>query len=450
MAAAADWSQFRGPNAAGVSNDGDLPTEFSPARNVVWKTALPRGASSPVLAGDRIYLTGAEGSRLIAFCLDRQSGRILWRREIAASRAEVLHKLNDPASGTPVTDGRNVYVFFGNFGMASYGEDGNERWRLPLGPFTNLHGMGASPVLAGGAVIMNCDQDVGSFLLAVDASSGKVRWKTDRSEVTHGYSTPVVHGDELIVPGAYQMIAYSLKTGEKTWWVRGLTWQPKSAPVIGGGMVFFNGWAPGGDPGRQYDLPPWEQVLQERDANRDGKIAQSELPKEWQPTGSWGAVDLDDDGLLNAREWSFFRARRAARNNLMAIRLGGRGDVTGTHVAWRFSKALPDVPCPLLYRGVLYLVRTGGIATTLDPATGEVHKQERLQGALDGYYSSPIGADGKVYMASEAGKVVVLTAAADWRVLAINDLEEPIYATPAVEAGRLYIRTQDALYCFGK
>jgi len=451
--AATDWSQFRGPNGAGVTEEPKLPVEFGPNKNVVWKTALPRGSSSPVLAGDRIFLTAAEGNRLQTICLHRATGKILWRREILADREEVLHKLNDPASSSPITDGKNVYVFFGNFGLASYGPDGQERWKRPLGPFTNLHGMGASPILHGDKLVMVCDQNNDSYLLAVDKNDGHTLWKTERPEVTHGFSTPILYRAEsgptqLIVPGSYQMISYSVETGEKLWWVRGLTWQVKSMPLISGNVLYFNNWAPGGDAGEQAQLPTFQEAIAKSDSNHDGKLAQTELPKEWQPTGTWGAIDLDRDSLLNERDWNFFRARRAAQNSVMAIRLGGKGDLTDTNVLWRYTKVLPDVPCPLLYKGVLYLVKTGGIATSLNPATGEVLKQARLVGALDGYYSSPVGADGKVYMISQAGKVSVLKAGAQWEVLAMNDLEEEAYATPAIADGKIYLRTRNTLYCF--
>jgi outer membrane protein assembly factor BamB len=158
---------------------------------------------------------------------------------------------------------------------------------------------------------------------------------------------------------------------------------------------------------------------------------------------------LDRDGFLNEREWTFFRTRRASRNGLLAVKLGGSGDVTNTHVLWRFEKGLPDVPSPLVYKDVVFLVRSGGIATTLDAQTGKVLKQARLTGALEDYYASPIGVDGKVYLASEHGKVVVLRAAGDWEVLAINEFDSDIYATPAVSESQMYIRTQNALYAVG-
>jgi len=453
--AATEWSQFRGPNGAGVAEEPKLPVEFGPNRNVVWKTVLPKGSSSPALTDDRIFLTGAEGNHLQTFSLDRATGKILWRREILADRAEVLNELNDPASSSPITDGRNVYVFFGNFGLVSYGPDGKDRWKRPLGPFTNLHGMAASPILAGDKLLMICDQNNDSYLLAVDKNDGHTLWKTERPEVTHGFSKPILYRPEagpaqVIVPGSYQIIAYAVETGEKLWWVRGLTWQVKSMPVIAGSILYFNGWAPGGDAGEQAQLPTFQEVLTKCDRNHDGKLAQDELPKQWQPTGSWGAIDLDRDGLLNERDWNFFRARRAAQNSIIAVRLGGRGDLTDTNILWRYSKVLPDVPCPLIYKGVLYLVKTGGIATSLNPLTGEVLKQARLRGALEGYYSSPVGSDGKIYMISQAGKVSVLKAGPQWEVLAVNDLEEETYATPAISEGKIYLRTRNTLYCFAR
>src|SRR5262249_43277012 len=154
LVSAADWPQFRGPNASGVAEERGLPIEFGPFKNIVWKTSLPAGHSSPVLAGQRIFLTAYEGDSLLTICLDRASGKIQWRREVKAARKEKLHKLNDRASPTPASDGKNVYAFFGDFGLVSYGPNGNERWRLPLGPFTNLHGMAASPVLADGKLLL--------------------------------------------------------------------------------------------------------------------------------------------------------------------------------------------------------------------------------------------------------------------------------------------------------
>src|SRR6185295_17185269 len=205
----------------------------------------------------------------------------------------------------------------------------------------------------------------------------------------------------------------------------------------------------GNDAGEQVELPVFAEVIDKADANHDGKLSQMELPKPWQPTGTWYAIDLDRDGFLNEREWAFFRARRASRNSAIAVKLGGSGDVTDTHVLWRFEKSLPDVPAPLIYKDVVFLVRSGGIATTLNAQTGKVLKQARLMGALEDYYSSPIGVDGKVYIASEHGKVVVLRAAGDSEILALNEFASDIYATPAISEGKMYIRTRKVLYAIG-
>ena len=451
---AADWPQFRGPNGSGLCPScGQLPSEFGPQRNILWKTDVPVGKSSPVLSGDRIFLTAAEGDDLITLCLSRTTGKVEWRRSIHAAKREYQHTLNHRAAPTAVTDGKTVFVFFADFGLVAYDFAGNQRWQLPLGPFNSQHGVVASPVYADGRVIFVCDTDTDAYIIGVDAANGKIAWKTPR-HVINGYSTPAIYRPargpaQVIAPGSYQLTAYSVTDGEPLWFVRGLTCQPKSAPVIVGDMLYFNGWTVGNDDGQQVDLPPFAEVIAKADANHDGKLAQSELPKPWQPTGTWRAIDLDRDGFLNEREWEFFRTRRASRNGLMAVKLGGRGDVTGTGVLWRFEKSLPDVPTPLVYNDVVYLVRSGGIATTLDARSGKVLKQARLMGALEDYFSSPIGVDGKVYMASEHGKVVVLRAAGDWEILAINDFDSDIYATPAVSEGKMYLRTRDALYAIG-
>ena len=450
----ADWPQFRGPAASGRCDScGPFPTEMGPETNVLWKTQLPTGRSSPVLVGDRIYLTASEGEELITISLSRATGEVQWRRSIRAPVREAQHTLNHRAAPTVATDGSNVFAFFADFGLVAYGFDGNELWRLPLGPFNSQHGVAASPVYADGKVVLVCDQDTDAYILGVDAKTGAVAWKTPR-DVINGYSTPIVHRPaqgpaQVIAPGSYQLSAYSVATGERVWFVQGLTCQPKSAPTIADDTVYFSGWTSGNDPGQQVELPAFQEVAAAADANGDGKLAQSELPKAWQPTGSWRAVDLDRDGFLNEREWTFFRTRRASRNALLAVKLGGSGDVTDTHVLWRFEKSLPDVPTPLVYEGVVFLVKNGGIATTLDARTGKVLKQGRLTGAIEDYYASPVGVDGKVYVASERGKIVVLRAAGDWEILAVNQFDSDIYATPAISEGVMYIRTQDALYAIG-
>ena len=159
---ALDWPRFRGPNGSGVAEAGALPAEFGPEKSVIWKTALPPGHSSPILSGDRIFITAFEGPKLLTIAMDRASGKILWRRECPRPRDESVDKRNSPASPSPASDGKNIYVFFPDFGLLSYDFAGNERWRVPLGPFNNVYGMGSSPIVAENKVILICDQGVGS------------------------------------------------------------------------------------------------------------------------------------------------------------------------------------------------------------------------------------------------------------------------------------------------
>lgn len=453
LAAAGDWTRFRGPNGSGVAEDGELPTVFGPGRNVIWETALPPGKSSPVLTRGRIYLTAHEQERLLTIALSRATGKVLWRRAAPSRRLERMHRLNDEASPTPVTDGANVYAFFAGFGLVAYGPNGDELWTLPLGPFRNFHGMGASPILAGGKLVLVCDQDLDAYVMAVDPANGEILWKQPRTDFVHSFSTPIVHrpqggGFEILVPGSYRLTSYAVD-GSELWRLAGLTYQVKSGPVLDGERLYFSGWAPGGEPAVRLELPHFEEMRRRFDSNGDAELTELEVPKDWLPA-NWEMHDRNKNGTMDARDWAHYRARRLSENACMAIRLGGRGDVTRTHLLWRHQKSLPDVASPLLYRGVLYLVRNGGIVTALDPASGQVFKQGRLREALDGYYASPVAGDGKVYMVSDAGRAVVLQAGSDWTVVATNDLDEAVYATPAIADGRLFVRTAGRLYCFGE
>ncbi|MBM3803908.1 MAG: hypothetical protein FJW26_16520 [Acidimicrobiia bacterium] len=449
-----DWAQFRGPNGSGLAETADLPVRFGPQENLQWKTPLAPGHSSPVLTRDRIFLTGYDEENMLVFGVERGSGKVLWRRAIARPRKQELHKANSPASASPVTDGKNLFVFFTDYGLMSFDLDGRERWRVPLGPFNNPMGMSASPILAEDKVLQICDAESGSFFLAVDKKSGKVKWRIERPEYTRGFSTPVLYRPkggklQVIVSGSLQLTAYSIATGKEVWWMRGSTWQMKSTPVLGDNAIYVHGWAGGSDEGQQENVPPFEEVLKTRDSNKDGKLSPEETADE-KMQKDWKTFDLDRDGFLGLRDWTLYRSRRAAQNAVRAFRLGGEGDLTETNFLWRYQKSLPNVPSPLLYQNVVYLMKEGGVLTALDAATGAVLKQARLQGALGDYFASPVAADGKVFTVSHEGKVTVLKPGKDWEILAVNDLGEDCNATPAIADGRIYLRTQKALYCFGK
>ncbi len=457
--AAADWPRFRGPNGSGVAETTGLPVEFGPDRNVIWQTALPPGYSSPVLAGDRIFVTAGDAGKLLTISINRATGKVEWQRE--APRPRTMTKnvpaavaRYDSSSSSPVTDGENVYVFFEDFGLISYARNGKERWRAPLGPFNAPYGMASSPITADGKVLQLCDQDTNSFLLALDAKDGHVAWKTERPEATHGFSTPAIYRPpkgpaQVIVSGSYQVTAYALDTGAKLWCVHGMAWQAKSVPILDGDRLYVHSWMASGSELGLHKEPPFEQMLKEHDANHDGKLSKDEVPDE-ELKKLWFLFDLDQDGYLNEREWNNLRARDEAGNGLFAIRLAGTGDITASNVLWKYEKSLPNIPSPVLYGSVLYVLREGGVMTALDPANGTVLKQGRIEGALDTYYSSPVAADGKIYTLSNDCKMGVLEAGRSWKVLAVNDLKDECWATPAIADNRIYVRTNTALYCFGK
>jgi outer membrane protein assembly factor BamB len=458
-----EWPQFRGPNGTGVSETKNLPTEFGPNKNVVWKAALPPGHSSPVLTHDRIFVTAHEKETLLVMALDRETGKVLWRREVPRARSGRLQNVNGPASPSPVTDGKNVYVFFQDFGMVSFDPEGKERWKLPLGPFNMFYGFGASPIVVDDKVILPVDQDhPASYLIAVDKNTGRVRWKVERPAVISGYSTPIVYQPpkgpkQVIVPESFQLSAYSVADGKRVWWVRGLACEMKSIASHDSEYLYINGWGfPQNQPGQQIKTIPFEEALTKFDKDKDRMITKAEIPAD-APRGSmerllsaaYEAFDMNRDEKLDARDWEVFRAMLASENGLLAIKMGGEGDQTANAIRWRYQKPVPQVPSTLLYHGVLYMINDSGILLSFNPANGNLLKQGRLHGAIDKYFSSPVAADDKVFLIGQGGQVSVVKASGEWEVLAVNELDDECYATPAIADGRLYIRTRSALYAFG-
>jgi outer membrane protein assembly factor BamB len=450
-----DWTRFRGPNGSGITAATAIPTEFGKDKNLVWRLDLPQGHSSPILWKDRIYLTAFRDDVLSTFAIDRHAGEILWEREAPSVTPVVVDPRNNPASPSPAVEDDAIYSFFPDYGLIAYDDEGNERWTLPLGPFNNIYGMGASPVIVGDLLLLACDQSTGSFLLALDKRTGEEQWRTMRPEAKSGHATPILweapDGEQqILLPGSFLMTAYAVETGERRWWVRGLSFEIKSTPVIHRDTMFINGYgAPVNDPGNKITVPPHEDVWPEADADGNGTLSQGDFPNFC--AAFWFTVaDLDTDGEITTDEWEYYRAALDSENGMLAIRLGGSGDMTESSVKWKYQRAVPQLPSPLVYGDVLYMVNDGGIVTTLDPETGERLNQGRLTGALGAYYASPVAADGHVYFTSELGAVAVLEPTGELTPMVVNDLEEDTYATPAFADGRIYIRTVEALYAFGR
>jgi outer membrane protein assembly factor BamB len=472
---ASGWAQFRGPNATGIAAVSKAPpAEFGPDKNLLWKTAVPPGHSSPVLWGDRIFLTAfdADRQRLLVLGLDRTTGRVLWRQEVSYEALGPSHAMSSPATATPVVDGERVYAYFVQAGLFAYALDGTPAWRLPLPAEKVRFGNGTSPVLAGDLLVLNRDTIANGSILAVDRRSGTIKWQVARellSTITtqSSYSTPVVVGDQVVVHGLMNVTAYDAATGEKRWWVRAST-SGTSTPAVVGDMVYVGTWSPFGEPDQMTPLPDFPALLRAHDTDHSGTINQTELtasgikvyarPDVPDVPGAsmavpFAIVDDDKNGELTAEEWAGLLAlmeQNTVDHGLLAIRAGGRGDVATSRVVWREKRSIPEVPSPLVYENRVYYVRNGGILTCLDATTGRVVYRGRL-GAAGPYFSSPIAAGGRLFVGSGEGALVVFAPGDELKVLARNNFEEQIFATPAVSPdGILYVRTPSALYAVGE
>ena len=449
------WPQFRGSNGLGIAGGGAPPVHFGPTSNVLWKAPLSAGNSSPCVWGQRIFITGCENGNLETVCLDRQDGRIRWRQRAPAEKIErVVQRLGNPATPTPATDGKSVFVYFGSFGLLCYDQEGREQWRKPLPAPVVEFGASTSPIIAGDLLILNCDQDLDSFLLAVDRRTGRQVWKTERPEFRRGFATPFLwrhdNEEELIVPGSIWLKSYNPKDGSERWTFGGTSRVACSSPVGGDGLLFSASWNVGGDEGDRLSMPPFDEALADYDKNKDGKLTQDELPP-GPVRERFTQIDLNKDGVATREEWTEMAAMFAkAGNALLAIRPGGRGDITRTHLAWKQTRSLPYVSSPLYYQDRLFTIKNGGLVSCYEAKTGRALYQDERLGAMGDYYASAVAVDGKAYIASEQGVVVVFDATEDTlNVLARNNLAEAILATPAIVDGKIYLRTATSLYAFG-
>jgi len=389
FAAGQDWPRWRGPDGNAVSSADGLPVEWSTTRNIRWKTRIPgEGASSPIVSGGRIFLTSSleDGTKRITHCLDRKTGKVLWSKSIADNNPEITSALTGHAAPTPVTDGQRVIAFFGNAGVVCYDFAGKQLWRRRFGEFETELGLASSPVIADGRVFLICDHDgnrfrsFDSFLIALDAATGKTVWKTTRPKLYRSWSTPILvtaksSRKELVVSGQDALRAYNPKTGKQLWIVTGLTGWVTPTPVFAHGLILAT-------------------------------------------SGKTGPV--------------------------LAVRPGGNGDVTKTHVVWKHERKGPYVCSPVCYRGLLYVHTESGILNCYEARTGKIVYRKRLDGK---FFASSIAGDGKLYLPSVDGVTSVLGVGRDFKLLARNPLKAEILASPAVAGNDLLLRTRKHLYC---
>ena len=396
-----DWPQFRGPGGAARSTD-KAPVAWGPDRNVIWKERLPGpGSSSPVIVGDRVFLTCHTGYgidpqsgeemerlRLIVLCLHRETGKVLWQKEIEPALPEEPYEKrmfnHGYASSTPAADGERVYAFFGKSGVFAFDHEGKQLWRETVGSKTHGWGSGASPVLDGNLVIVNASVESDS-IIAFDRKTGKEAWRAQG--IREAWNTPLLvdvpgGGRELVVGMVERILGLDPRTGKELWRCEGIRYYMCPSAVAHDGVLYISG-------GRE--------------------------------------------------------------RTTMAIRAGGRGDVTKTHLLWKVKKG-SNVSSPIIHEGNLYMANdAGAIALCLDAKTGETRYEERLP-RIGEVFASPVLADGKIYyVGRQGGETVVVAAKPEFEVLATNALGDKSRsnASPAVAGGRIFIRTDDSLYCLG-
>ena len=453
---AEDWPQFRGPNGSGVSaSKRSLPEKFSTTENKIWATPVGDGIASPVVASGRLFTTAMQGERVMrVLAFDADSGKQSWYRDLPLNDLPPITPPNSQASSTPCADAERVYLYVTTRGLVSLdAASGEVLWEHPLPQPQYLMDWGAasSPVLVDDMVVFCQDDDLNPFLIAVDKQSGVVRWKTDRPEMLAGYSLPVLcekNGQrDLVIAGTGKLIGYDPATGKERWTCHSLLRTMMTSPVVHDGVIYLSTQSYG-DTERVLKFA----LLEWKDTNQDGRLTKQEIPPAFSTKFDYG--DLNRDGVLEGEEID--RAFQAPSNRVgggsivQAIRGGGKGDVTQTHMAWSLNNRCPSNMSSLVVANDLVLmVKKGGLSSAFDRDSGKsLWELKRIQN-LGEYYASPIVGDGKIYLTGENGIVTVLKAERELKILAKNDVGGACVGSPAIADGRIYFRTRDSLLCVG-
>ncbi|MCI0379972.1 MAG: PQQ-binding-like beta-propeller repeat protein [Gemmataceae bacterium] len=449
------WPQFRGPGGSGVAEGQKPPVEFGPDKNLKWKVPAPSGFSSPIVAGDKLVITAFDGGKLYTVAYNRLDGKEAWRKEANAKKIEpYFKKVGNPAQSTSATDGERIVSYFGSCGLISYDLSGNELWTFEMPTATGGFGTGTSPILADGLVVVVQDEMKGSKIFALNAVTGKIQWEKKRLSPM-SYGTPVVWdtpaGKQVVAAGHARMIGYDLTSGDEKWSVAGMPSGVCSSPVAVEGTLLFAGWSPGGPDDKDFQMPTFDALLQMADDNGDGFLSNEEAQKTFLKDFFEGN-DLNKDGKLARDEWdSTLKFMAEGKSSAFALKAGGSGDVTKSHVLWKTTKGLPYIASGIAYRGQYVMVKDGGLVTAYDAKSGKViYLQERAL-AEGEYYASPVAANGHIFFTSlDNGVITVLKAGtAKPEVVAQNpELGERVAATPAIADNTLYVRTAGHLYAF--
>lgn len=451
---AGDWPQFRGVNGSGIASGTDpVPTEFSSEDGVLWKAKLGDGIGSSVIVDGRVFNTALKDEKdFVIYCHEADSGKELWSRALPAGDLPRITPPNSHASSTAAADSERVYVYFSTLGLLAFdAATGAEVWRHPLPKAAYLMdwGSGASPVLHDGRLYFAQDDDLNSFIICLEANSGKQLWKTPRAEMLAGYSLPVIceagGRKDLVVAGSGKLIGYDPATGVERWTCSSLLRTMMTSPVVHGDLIYLAVQSYG-DSTRTLKFA----LLEWLDTNQDGKLARAEMPVEF--LERFDASDKNGDKLIDEIEidtaFQHPSNQAAGGNTIQAVRGGGTGDVTKTHVVWNIDNKSPsNLTSPLVYHDRLHVVKSGGVSSCFSAIDGStIRERTRLKNFGD-YYASPVAADGKIYIAGRNGFVLVLDDKDELNILARNDMGEEILATPSIADGRLYLRTRENVFC---
>ena len=467
-----DWPQFRGPNCSGLSESVEpLPVEFS-AKTARWDVELGDGIGSPIVVAGRVFVSAMVDDKTIGlFAYDAKDGHRLWKRSWPTGDLAEVHATNSHCSTTPAADSQRVYFYFSTLGLLAVdAATGVDIWRhkLPTPFFVFKWGPGMSPVLHDDKVIFCQDDDLHPAIYAFEKTTGNLLWKDERSAMAVNYSHPVVcqteRGAEIVVAGTRQLIGYDPDNGARLWHANTLLRNIKTTAVSLDGLIYISLQSSG-------IANQWLATADRSDTgNSDGKLSKQEMQafvgEQKIPEAffrkTFDRGDINQDGFLEGEELdrafldpsnfagARFDAETPADEFIMAIRGGGRGDVTRTHVLWKHATRHTDhIVSPLITEDRMLLITTGGIASMFETAGGTpIRTTSRIHNPGN-YFASPIRGDGKIYVAGENGFVVVLQDSPSLEFLARNQMDDSIVATPAIAGGCLYIRTRSKLICVG-
>jgi outer membrane protein assembly factor BamB len=462
------WPQFRGIHGSGLAPPGQTPpVDLESPEKLIWRSQLIPGASSPCIWGDRIFLTGfdKENQQLQVMCFNRLNGKQLWNQIVPAEEIEPYHASANPADATPVTDGERIYVHFGSYGLLSYDFEGNKIWSYELPVNTDKFGSGTSPILAGNRVVLLVRRLATKerYLLALDTRTGEQVWKQTLIEA--GYSTPVIWGNDVVVHCEGFIGGYNINDGSRSWYVLVKT-HGESTPIVYEDNLYVNAWHYLG----HLDYPKinmgLDEFLVKYDVNDDARISRDEFPEDLFPvkksgnegmTGEvegkhsqvWSWFDTDKDNFLDNPELQrYLDFCMAIDHGILAFKPGGKGNISNSHLLWRETENVAEVPSPLYFKDRVYVIKNGGYFSCVDAQTGRLIYKERIKGTGP-FFASPMAAHDQIYICAHNGKVVVLATGDELKIISTRNFGEKILASPAVVDNKLYIRTDAFLYAFG-